>query len=167
LLRGSALGTLPRSRIAPYSTLSAPRPSRIAPLLASCTLCRLQIALHSVLGISVPVYGSLRTLTLCARRADHRLLHAQHFEFRTGHGLLHVRHLAFSSDRGYLRDPHFAPCAARGCLRVQHLEALPQARSTPHLTLIAPPRTWIAPCTTLGSLFHLRISPHPSLSARC
>jgi len=100
--------------------------------------------------LSVPVYGLLRTLTLCAPRADHGSLRAQHFEFRTGHGSLHVRHLASRSEHRYLRVPHSLPCVGHGRLRAQHLGASYQARSTPLPTLIAPPRTWITPCTTLG-----------------
>jgi hypothetical protein len=155
LLRCSALGTPHRLRIAPYSTLSAPRKSRIAPLSTACTLHRSRIVPfpeRSVLStwLSVPVYGFLRTLTLCAPRAKHGLLHVQHFKFRPVHGLLHVRHLALCSDHGYLRAPHSTPGVAHGCLRAQHLRALHQVRSTPLPTLIAPPRTGITPGTTLG-----------------
>ena len=155
LLRSSALGTLHRLRIAPSSTLSAPRQSQIAPLSTACTLYRSRFAPfpdRPVLGtwLSVPVYGFLRTLTLCALRANHGSLRVQRFKFRPVHGLLHVRHLAIRSDHGYLRAPHSSPGVAHGCLRAQHLRALHQVRSTPLPTLIAPHRTWIAPCTTLG-----------------
>jgi len=155
LLRSSALGTPHRSRIAPYATLGTPRQSRIAPFLMTCTLYQSWIAPFpdlSVLGtwLSVPVYGFLRTLTLCALRANYGLLRVQHFEFRPVHGSLHVRHLASRFDHGYLRVPRSSPCVAHGCLRAQHLRALHQARSTPLPTLIAPPRTWITPRTTLG-----------------
>ena len=70
---------------------------------------------------SAPVYGLLRTLTLCARvpAADRS---APALKFRTAHRLLCVRRLTLRPARGYLRVPSSAPCIAHGCLRAQHLE---------------------------------------------
>jgi len=70
---------------------------------------------------SVPVYGLLRTLTLCAWCWS-RIAPCSTPESRTGHRLLCVRHLTLGSAQGYLPAPHSAPCVDRGCLRGQHLE---------------------------------------------
>jgi hypothetical protein len=71
--------------------------------------------------LAVPVYGSLRTLTLCSRvRAED--CSAPSLEFRTTHRLLCVRYLTFRPARGLLRVPSSTPCVARGSLRAQHLE---------------------------------------------
>jgi len=71
--------------------------------------------------LAVPVYGLLRTLTLCSRvrAAD---CSAPSLEFRTAHRLLCVRYLTFRPARGLLRVPSSTTCVARGSLRAQHLE---------------------------------------------
>jgi hypothetical protein len=71
--------------------------------------------------LAVPVYGSLRTLTLCSRvRAVD--CSAPSLEFRTARRLLCVRYLTFRPARGLLRVLSSTPCVARGSLRAQHLE---------------------------------------------
>ena len=70
---------------------------------------------------AVPVYGLLRTLTLCSRvRAVDRS--APSLEFRTAHRLLCVRYLTFRPARGLLRVPSSTTGVAHGSLRAQHLE---------------------------------------------
>jgi hypothetical protein len=90
--------------------------ARCFPLCASITDCSVFAA-----WLAVPVYGLLRTLTLCARvRAADRS--APSLEFRTVHRLLCARYLTFRPARGLLRVPSSTPCVARGLLRAQHLE---------------------------------------------
>jgi hypothetical protein len=128
--------------------------------------------------LAVPVYGLLRTLTLCSRvrAAD---CSAPSLEFRTAHRLLCVRYLTFRPARGLLRVPSSTTCVARGSLRAQHLE-FPvylgslrlrlSLRPVPGLLLVR----HLALCSTYGLLrtFHLvpvcssRITPCLTLMLR-
>jgi hypothetical protein len=87
------------SRSTPLADCSSLAVSRFAPP-AEC----------SVLDAwpSVPVYGLLRTLTLCARGLSRGSLRAQP-RVPHRHRLLCARRLTLCSDCGLLRSPHFAP----------------------------------------------------------
>ena len=112
---------------------------------------------------SAPVYGLLRTLTLCAlvRAVD---CSAPSLEFRTAHRLLCVRYLTFRPARGLLRVPSSTTCVARGSLRAQHLE-FPvylgslrlrlSLRPVPGLLLVR----HLALCSTYGLLRTLHLVP--------
>jgi len=98
-------------------------------------------------------------------RVVHGFLRAQHFKLRTGHRLLCVRRLALRSNCGLL---HSSLCALQ-CQRIApstSLRVLRRIRSTPHSTLIAPPRTPITRHTTLRPISRVLLAPHAPISSR-
>ena len=110
-----------RPRIAPRSTLDAPRFARIAPYSAPCVPCWSRISPRSALLNSAPRSDcSLhdpwlsRPYTDCSAPGPSRP--------RLLHGLLHASRIASCASHGYLRAPHLTPSVRYGSLRIYHFE---------------------------------------------
>jgi hypothetical protein len=164
LLRGSALRTshrysLRRTRHFAFRVAHRLLQVRRFPLCAAHGSLRARrLALHAGLWIA-PYSDTLRLCACCGLlRACTQVPHRSQIALCS---ILGVSSGSRIAPRSFLHVRCCSRIAPRSTLGVSRLP-----RIAPPSTL-TPPRTWIAPGTTLGSLFHLRIAPHFSLSAQC